>query len=330
MNQSLFSIIDVGPGKEKADHKIREMMRSFGDNPTCRHIIFGGCHDSGYLTVLDHIKHNETKMSRITLLETTPAYHGFASLPYVKRANFDDVFRKEPLPDYAPAPAINTAVVAAQSPPPSAQPLPVTRALTNRTPPAVSTSPAGISPAPSTPAPSVSATESSEESTWASVGKVGAERTNSISIAPTVISKVGTKKKYAYFNKSEQRLDEPLPPRDKASMESLERRMARTGKKMCNNFHIGGSCAQGRFCHFQHEPKLTPGELNALKYKARSLACNNQYCEDVDCYLGHQCANERDFGSCKFDKNCHLRATHGMDIQKWVRVDRNGNEEYAP
>jgi hypothetical protein len=48
-----------------------EMMRSFGDNPTCRHIIFGGCHDSGYLTVLDHIKHNEAKMSRITLLETT-------------------------------------------------------------------------------------------------------------------------------------------------------------------------------------------------------------------------------------------------------------------
>lgn len=258
------------------------MMRSFGDNPTCRHIIFGGCHDSGYLTVLDHIKHNEAKMSRITLLETTPAYHGFASLPYVKRANFDDVFRKEPLPEYAPATAINTAVAAVQSPPPSAQPLPV-RALTNRTPPAVSTSPAGISPAPSTPAPSVSATESSEESTWASVGKIGAERTNSISIAPTLNSKPGTKKRYAYFNKSEQRLDEPLPPRDKASMESLEKRMARTGKKMCNNFHIGGSCAQGRFCHFQHEPKLTPGELNALKYKARSLACNNRYCEDVDC-----------------------------------------------
>ncbi|KAF3002942.1 hypothetical protein E8E13_003727 [Curvularia kusanoi] len=332
LNQSLFSIIDVGPGKERADHKIKEMLRAFSENPTCRHIIFGGCHDSGYLPNLDQFQHSEAKASRITLLETTPAFVGFDKLPNFKRANFDDIFRKDPLPDSAPAPVhvINTAVAVAQSPPPSAQPLPVTRSLTNRTPPAVSPSPAVVSPAPSTPAPSISATESSEESSWANVGKGITERTNSISIAPAVNSKPATKKKYAYFNRSEQRLDEPLPPRDRASVDSLEKRMTRSGKKMCNNFHIGGSCTQGKFCHFQHEPRLTPGELNALKYKARSLACNNRYCEEVDCYLGHQCANERDFGSCKFDKACHLRATHGMDKQKYVRVDRDGNEEYAP
>lgn len=50
--------------------------------------------------------------------------------------------------------------------------------------------------------------------------------------------------------------------------------------------------------------------------------------EKVD--LGHQCANERDFGHCKFNSTCHLRATHGMDKQKYVRVDKNGVEEYAP
>ena len=270
-------------------NRMEEMLRTFSDNPTCRHIIFGGCHDSGYLNNLDQFKHNEAKASRITLLETTPAYREFAGLPNFKHAKFDDVFRNEPLPDSAPAPAINTAVAAAQSPPPSAQSPVVMRSLmngsmTNRTPSAKSVLPAIVSPSPSpsTPAPSVSATESSEDSNWASVGKIRPQRTETISIAPSK-AKANTKKKFAYYNKREQRLDEPLPARDKASTEALDARMKKSGKKMCNNYHLGGSCTQGAFCHFQHEPKLSPGELVALRYKARSLACNNRYCEDIDC-----------------------------------------------
>ncbi|KAF1923758.1 uncharacterized protein M421DRAFT_405072 [Didymella exigua CBS 183.55] len=332
VNQPLFSIIDVGQGKERADHKIKEMLRTFSDNPTCRHIIFGGCHDAGYLLNLDQFKHNEAKAGRITLLESTPAYRGFVELPNFKRANFDDVFRNEPLPDFAPA--ISTTVAAAQSPPHPAQSPVVVRSLMNgsmmsSTPPVKPVVAAVVSPSPSpsTPAPSVSATESSDDSTWASVGNTGSRRAESISIAP---SKANTKRKYAYYNKLEQRLDEPLPARDRASVEALDARMKKNGKKMCNNFHLGGSCTQGKFCQFQHEPKLTPGELVALRYKARSLACNNRYCEDIDCYLGHQCANERDFGNCRYDQTCHLRATHGMDKAKWVRVDRDGKEEYSP
>lgn len=256
------------------------MLRTFSDNPTCRHIIFGGCHDAGYLLNLDQFKHNEAKASRITLLESTPAYRGFTELPNFKRAKFDDVFRNEPLPESAPA--VNTTVIAAQSPPPSAQPAPVMRSLTNKTPPAVAVLPA-VSPSPSTPAPSVSATESSEDSTWASVGKSGTERTNSIPIAPSAGTKANTKKKYAYYNRKEERLDEPLPVRDRASAEALDARTRKSGKKLCNNYHLGGSCIQGKFCNFQHEPKLSPGQLTALRYKARSLACNNRYCEDIDC-----------------------------------------------
>ena len=51
--------------------------------------------------------------------------------------------------------------------------------------------------------------------------------------------------------------------------------------------HLGGYCENGNFCNFQHEPKLTTAELNALRYKTRSLACKNRYCENIDC--------------CKFD-----------------------------
>src|SRR4051794_37516960 len=78
------------------------MLRTFSDNPTCQHIVFGGCHDAGYLLNLEHFKHNTAKASRITLLETTPAYRGFAELSNFKRARFDNVFKSEPLPDFMP------------------------------------------------------------------------------------------------------------------------------------------------------------------------------------------------------------------------------------
>lgn len=96
-------------------------------------------------------------------------------------------------------------------------------------------------------------------------------------------TKTNKKKKYAYYNKDEERLDEPLPPRDSLAIQSLEDRMRNTGKKMCNHWHLGGHCENGKFCQFQHEPKLTTGELNALRYKTRSLACKNRYCENIDC-----------------------------------------------
>ncbi|KAJ4369862.1 hypothetical protein N0V83_005626 [Neocucurbitaria cava] len=268
VNQPLFSIIDVGQGKERADHKIKgnfslkvllsgaltcvtEMLRTFSDNPTCRHIIFGGCHDAGYLLNLEHFKHNPSKAARITLLETTPAYRGFAELSNFTRARFDDVFKTGPLPDYAPPP----------------------------------------------------------------LSKSGAPANGSISIAPSSNTKTNTKKKYAYYNKAEQRLDEALPPRDPAAAASLEARMKKTGKKMCNHWHLGGHCENGKFCNFQHEPKLSPAELNALRYKT---------------HLGHQCALERDQGYCPYPDNCHLRGTHGMDRVKHVRYDKDGNADYAP
>lgn len=183
-------------------------------------------------------------------------------------------------------------------------------------------------PSPSvTPAP----TDSSEDSSWAGVSKTGAPTNGSIPIATSANTKKDNKnKKWAYYNKAGERLDLPLPPRDPAAAASLEARMKKVGKKMCNHWHIGGRCDNGKFCSFQHEPKLSAAELNALRYKTRSLACQNRYCENIDCYLGHQCALERDRSYCPYPDNCHLRDRHGMDIQKHVRYDREGNSEYAP
>ena len=45
----MFSFIDVGSGKERADHKIRETLRLFLPIAQCKHVFFGPCHDNGYL-----------------------------------------------------------------------------------------------------------------------------------------------------------------------------------------------------------------------------------------------------------------------------------------
>ncbi|KAH4895970.1 hypothetical protein HBH74_194040 [Parastagonospora nodorum] len=318
VNQPLFSIIDVGQGKERADHKIKEMLRTFSANPTCRHIIFGGCHDAGYLVNLEQFKHNESKAACITLLETTPAHRGFTELSFFQRARFDNVFKSEPLPDSATASIVSNMIM----PTPTQSPG-LLRTTTNPSP-----RPSVTNPSPNTPPSSDigGPVEHNGNTSWATVGK-SAGAVGNISLAPT--TKTNKKKKYAYYNKEEQRLDEPLPPRDPAAAASLEERMKRTGKKMCNHWHLGGHCDNGKLCQFQHEPKLTPGELNALRYKTRSLACKNRYCENIDCYLGHQCALERDFGKCQYPDSCHLRATHGMDKMKYVRYDKDGNAEYA-
>ncbi|KAL5419088.1 hypothetical protein PMIN03_000617 [Paraphaeosphaeria minitans] len=355
LNQSLFSIVDVGHGKERADHKIKEMLRTFSDNPTCRHIIFGGCHDAGYLLNLDQYKHHAHKAARITLLESTPAWRGFAELPNFRRMRFDNVFRNTELPEYGytvprPYAPIQPNISALMQPPAPASVQPIARTMTNPTPPpgfanppsgfpsTALSFPASNSPrdtptisSPATTASSLAVTnptpEPTDSSSWAAVGqKNGVPTSEKISIAPKPKSK--SNKKWAYYNEEEQRLDEPLPPKDKAACEAIEARMKRSGKNLCNQWHLNnGKCANGAKCHFQHEPKLTPAGLTALLYKSRSLACKDRYCQNVDCYLGHQCSFERDQNWCPFPDSCNLRHTHGMDKVKATRWDENGEVE---
>lgn len=330
LNQSLFSIVDVGHGKERADHKIKgmcllpshpitdvdhisEMLRTFSDNPTCRHIIFGGCHDAGYVLNLDQYKHHAAKAACITLLESTPAWRGFAELPNFRRTRFDNVFRNTELPDYGYAmprshAPIQPNISAPMQPPVSASVQPIARTMTDPAPlPGFPNPPPGFPSAPSAPpgfpginnsrgtptisspattASSLAATDPTPEptdSSWAAVGKKnGVPPTEKLSIAPK--SKSKPNKKWAYYNKEEQRLDEPLPPKDKASYEAIEARAKRTGKNLCNHWHLNnGKCTNGANCHFQHEPKLSPAALNALRYKARSLACKDRYCQNISC-----------------------------------------------
>jgi hypothetical protein len=138
------------------------MLRTFSDNPTCRHIIFGGCHDAGYLLNLEHFKHNKQKAARITLLETTPAYRGFADLSHFKRARFESVFKSEPLADGTASGFVATSnVFVPASAAPAVQSPVVFRTATNSPPRASVTSPSL-----STPPSSVNGPETNGDASW--------------------------------------------------------------------------------------------------------------------------------------------------------------------
>ena len=91
--QPLYSVVDVGHGKERADHKCRQLFDAMVRVPQCKHVIFGPCHDAGYVTVLESYK---SYASKISLFETTPAVPSFRQLGY-KFCPRPEVFRSEPL-----------------------------------------------------------------------------------------------------------------------------------------------------------------------------------------------------------------------------------------
>lgn len=185
------------------------MLRTFSDNPTCKHIIFGGCHDNGYLLDLDQYKHNHAKAARITLLESTPAQPGFAEMPNFKRAHFDQVFRSEALPasqyQQYPMSSYTQAPMQPLFPAPGQPPF---RTMSNKMPSPVSSPipaerptpvPTPVASSPSTTASSLAGQNGQNgDSSWATVGKAGTVN-GTISIAS---NKAAAKnKKYVYYNK---------------------------------------------------------------------------------------------------------------------------------
>lgn len=93
--QSLFSFVDVGYGKDKADHKCREMLKVMLHVSSCRHVFFGPCRDNGYLTLLEEYKHDPLK-DKLSLFSAEPPEPGFLNLGF-EIVNFPTVFRSEPL-----------------------------------------------------------------------------------------------------------------------------------------------------------------------------------------------------------------------------------------
>nr|OQO22478.1 hypothetical protein B0A51_10110 [Rachicladosporium sp. CCFEE 5018]OQO25470.1 hypothetical protein B0A51_07339 [Rachicladosporium sp. CCFEE 5018] len=314
--QPLFNFIDVGSGKERADHKIRETLRLFMPMPQCKHVFFGPCSDNGYLPVLTPYKRDSLVSSRITLIETRSAEPGFVDLGF-RMVRFPTIFRETNLPDYRVRPAASIATPA----PPTTLPM---RSASNmqvaaqsfvpqqQAAPGAPTAQPRRSPAPST--------DSAASSTWAKVGKPGAD-SKTIDIAP----KKKTQRPFLYLNVDDERIDTAIPKPDHMALKRFDARVKDVGK-CCNDYYLLGKCALGEeYCDYIHNEKLTPSELLVLKHKARSRSCPMRHsCREISCTYGHNCNRGK---ACLMDQ-CWFADTHSMDMEPAKKVYEDGSDEW--
>ncbi|KAL4736630.1 hypothetical protein BDV11DRAFT_172697 [Aspergillus similis] len=109
------------------------------------------------------------------------------------------------------------------------------------------------------------------------------------------------------LNARNQRVDSALKISSKEAVTALKRR------KLCNQFHILGSChhmATSRSCTHEHGPQLSKQELNDLMHIARSSPCySGLTCRDINCISGHQCPYQ---DHCTY-KECKFNDMHNVD-----------------
>lgn len=315
---SLFSFVDVGYGKDKADHKCQAMLKSMLHATSCRHVFFGPCLDNGYLNLLEEYKHDTLKRGKLTLVATEPAGAGFVSLGFNIVA-FPTVFRSEPMNSvstrYPASPSSHTSHDI------GIQPFPPAPGLTLG-PGQYAMSEAGSNGS----ANSVSNGSGSANggSTWA----VTAKLSNGPIIDIYSKQKPLPKLRYALFNAANMRVDERLPAADPMALRSLESKARAQGCNFCNYYHLTGSCDKNGSCEYQHEAKLSQSERLALWHKSRGIVCSDQqWCESPYCLSGHHCKNVYDGRPCIWGTRCFFRDSHEADVKATLKIFEDGTRE---
>ncbi|TLS29486.1 hypothetical protein PpBr36_01517 [Pyricularia pennisetigena] len=337
--QSLFSFIDVGPGKERTDHKIRETLRVMSRLSQCKHVIFGPCHDNGYLPVLEPYKQDPIVGPKLSLLEASPATPGFIRLG-LPLARFPTVFRPElitkpniqisttglsvrntGIPGFGNSASSPASIFSFMSP--GAQP---GSAVRDRLGSIASMQPFPPAPSTSSPPQSVSSTSPAPTapSSYASVGTAAsATAPLTIDIAPKKTASASLK--YYYVNASSERLDEELPRHNPVAYKSYNDKKAANGRNFCNRYHLAGYCEEEEHCKYEHGPRLKGQELLVQKHRARGTYCDNGIgCEDFDCYYAHHCRFGR---ACGIGDACKFNDTHHMDLTPVAKIYENGTKE---
>lgn len=320
---SLFSFVDVGYGKDKADHKCREMLKVMLHVSSCRHVFFGPCRDNGYLTLLEEYKHDPIVKEKLTLFSSEPAEPGFVDLGF-EIVNFPTVFRSEPLNNFngfnnfsnkysqPKPPGLDIGI---QPFPPAQTPLPTLPAsnLTDDFSDFTASSFAPTAPSPTSSVGGISTT-APPPATWAVISKLSTGPVIDISSKNT--QPVVKVRHYCLFNASNQRVDERLPSADVASLKSVDNKARAQGRNFCNFFHLTGFCDKGDLCDYMHDCKLTASERLALRHKSRQIVCNDgRWCENPYCVSGHHCKNTYNGCICTWGSKCFFRDTHdGVDL----------------
>jgi hypothetical protein len=328
--QPLFSFVDVGHGKEMADHKVRELLRAMVRVPACKHVIFGPAHDAGYIPVLQQYKNDTEVGHKLTLLETQPALAAFVELGF-PRISFPTVFRDENLPMHTKTPTTAMASPLTRTVPL----LGASGASGIVSSPSMSAAARSATSVPSTPDLSTLSigtpepTPAEASGGWQTAGpkpRVSVANPSKMIDISTPRKPPSSSKKYIILNKHNQRLDPVAGPRDVNAERRLHERMNASNMKLCNRYHLTGQCDIAD-CDYIHGERLPPAELNVLAIKARALRCSQGgYCRNIDCCVGHICRNTQNGVECTVLR-CMFKDMHyGYDYKPAKRLMEDGTE----
>lgn len=314
---SLFSFVDVGYGKDKADHKCREMLKVMLHVSSCRHVFFGPCRDNGYLTLLEEYKHDPVIKEKLTLFSAEPAEPGFVDLNF-EIVSFPSVFRSEPLNNFKYSPSLDLERLDI-----GIHPFPPVRSPASGLPTSNSADDFSDVTVNSSFATAVSSTSSADNSsglapppTWAVISKLSSGPVIDLYSKKAPAPKL----RYVLLNAANQRVDERLPSAEASASRSVDTKAYAQGRNFCNFYHLTGRCDKGDNCDYQHdvEPKLTASEKLAIRHKTRQLVCSEgQWCQNAYCLSGHHCKNIYNGQACIWGGKCFFRDSHDADL---VRV----------
>ena len=89
--------MDVGPGKEATDAKIREHLRFYVCNVQCKMIVLGASHDNGYANILSSLS-TENRLAKLLLLRGYSDLAGQLKQYSNRVVTIPNLFRRDKIP----------------------------------------------------------------------------------------------------------------------------------------------------------------------------------------------------------------------------------------
>ncbi|KAL2260302.1 hypothetical protein VTK26DRAFT_5724 [Humicola hyalothermophila] len=280
----LTEFVDAGELKENADFKLRALLRLYANNTQCKHIYFAACHDVGYISELTPFMGQADKF---TLVRSTGVrFHDeFAKLG-MGVEELRGVFRHVPLDDAISrrfnlhANSVRSAIGLPRVASPAKRYVTAGAIIINNEQRNVCTFHAkgecryGKSckylhsdPQDSDPP---SPSSSSKSLVFANLPSKDDIPEGSVAI-----------------NADNYRLDPYMSPVSPKTMSRLKARVDK--RRVCNNYHLTGSCEAGRRCQYDHSP-IDDDLLTALEWLARSQPCPRRgACRIASCVHAHIC-----------------------------------------
>lgn len=291
-SKASFDYVDVGPGKERADAKIRESARWHLNNANCKMVILGISHDSGYAPFIDELHSTTDARNRLHILEGFPTVRELKAFGLPTINLNDTVFRDDKIVvdrtnsgfgnsnghkaasngAVTPPEPVQAPVYAPNSPPgprPSEVPKEKTKKIT--TPNSSYATTAVIRPGGAPGPPPMKFPAATVQRTAAAIATATAK---------------AMKKSEPAWSPGPRGLDQPVTfvP---TYVDSVKKRKG--AEKFCNTFVLCGYCTKD-YCEYNHKLKASPEEKKALAFLMRQSPCTfGQECSNDDCIYGHNC-----------------------------------------